>query len=84
MAVDKNRTGHEDKSEMINAACWKPHMSVECQRKRVWEQINVFVCWSFVVCAPFAEMIRIEESKAGGNTSSVKQRDPRILISHEV
>lgn len=66
MAIDKNRTGHEDKSAVINVACWIPHMSVECQRKRVLEQLNVFVCWSFVVCAPFAEMIRTEESKAGG------------------
>lgn len=49
MAVDKNRTGHEDKSEMINAACWKPHMSVECQRKRVWEQINV-ICVLVLCC----------------------------------
>lgn len=49
MTVDKGRRGHEDKSTVINAACWIPCMTVAGQWKRILEQINTFVCWSFVV-----------------------------------
>lgn len=30
MTVEKGRRGYEDKSTMINAACWVPRMTVEC------------------------------------------------------